>query len=166
MLDRQKGEVFFDIGVTYQPVNDSEKLVGLWRLPALEASYGAGGYLAGSLHTINTLSHYGALQAEMSGERALRMHISFRSSYLLTHEATRRRHNSRDLFKDKEVFFLTDRFFQDFERIEEIFKEREAKRSYGIRDEFRVGGAALENIAAGIDNSVKYSSKYSLLKIN
>lgn len=68
MLDRKQEEAYFDIGVTYQPVDKNEKLVGLWRLECLKESFGAGGYLQGNLPTINTLGNYGTLQAEMESK--------------------------------------------------------------------------------------------------
>jgi hypothetical protein len=76
MLDRDNGELLCDIGVTHHPEH-SEPLVGLWRLDCLEASFGAGGYNRGNLHTLNTLNRYGGLQAEMGKTRAERTHIAF-----------------------------------------------------------------------------------------
>ena len=60
----KQGQLLCDAGITIQPDNPEEELVGLWRLDSLEASYGAGGYLTGQIHTLNTLSMYGGLQAE------------------------------------------------------------------------------------------------------
>ncbi|KAI6137546.1 hypothetical protein BKA82DRAFT_4023816 [Pisolithus tinctorius] len=45
MVDRANGELLVDLGISIHPTCD-EKLVGLWRLDALEASFGAGGYLS------------------------------------------------------------------------------------------------------------------------
>jgi hypothetical protein len=154
MLDRKQGEAYFDIGVTYQPLDENEKLVGLWRLESLEESFGAGGYLQGNLHTINTLGKYGALQAEMGRARAEQTHICFRSSYLLTYEATRRKHNSRDLFKDKEVYLLEKKYLNQMNRIQDIFQKHAPKKSYGVRDEFRVGGATFDEISRSIESLV------------
>ncbi|KAG2740171.1 hypothetical protein P692DRAFT_20822765 [Suillus brevipes Sb2] len=70
---------------------DSQR--GLWRLDALEASFGAGGYNRGQLHHHNTLSRYGALQAEMQRERSQQTHIGFRSAYNLYYEAVRTTNN-------------------------------------------------------------------------
>ncbi|KAI5990547.1 hypothetical protein F5J12DRAFT_786485 [Pisolithus orientalis] len=49
MVDRANGELLVDLGISIHPTCD-EKLVGLWRLDALEASFGAGGYLRGNAH--------------------------------------------------------------------------------------------------------------------
>ncbi|KAI6137968.1 hypothetical protein BKA82DRAFT_4022130 [Pisolithus tinctorius] len=43
MVDRANGELLVDLGISIHPACD-KKLVGLWRLDALEASFGAGGY--------------------------------------------------------------------------------------------------------------------------
>jgi hypothetical protein len=147
------GELFCDVGVTYHP-NDDQPLVGLWRLDSLEASFGACGYLRGDIHHLNTLSLYGGLQAEMSKSRCSRTHIVFRSSYNLAYEVTRQTNNARDLFKEKEVYKLDDNFLWDSEGILKIYKDTAPKKSYGVRDEFRVGYAALQAIADGMDKEV------------
>lgn len=153
MSDRQLGELFCDIGITYHP-EDVRPLVGLWKLDALEASFGAGGYLKGNLHNINTLSHYGGLQAEMGSQRFKRTHITFRSSYNLAYEVTRRSSNMRDLFKEKEVHRLDDKFMSDKDQIISVYRGKASQTSYGVRDEFRVGYAALTDLAEGIDELV------------
>ena len=104
MTNRKEGELICNVGVTVQPSDDEEPLVGLWRLDSLEASYGAGGYLSGNIHTINTLSMYRGLQAESPASRRRRTHISFRSSYNLAYEAIRQHDNSHSLFEEKDVY--------------------------------------------------------------
>ena len=69
MADRSHGELHVDIAFSFTPRHD-DHLVGLWRLDVLEASFGAGGYTMGSLHTIASLSRYGAIQAPMTRERS------------------------------------------------------------------------------------------------
>jgi hypothetical protein len=156
MSNRQLGELFCDIGITYHP-NDlgGQRLVGLWRLDSLEASFGAGGYLRGNIHNLNTLSLYGGLQAEMARSRCNRTHIVFRSSYNLAYEATRQTNNSRDLFKEKEVYKIDDNFVSDSQGVLAIYKDTAPRKSYGVRDEFRVGYAALQKIADGVDELVR-----------
>jgi hypothetical protein len=118
MSNRHCRELFCDVGVTYHPSDDdNQRLVGLWRLDSLEASFGAGGYLRGNIHHLNTLSLYGGLQAEMAQSRCSRTHIVFRSSYNLAYEATRQANNARDLFKEKEVYKMDDNFLSDSEGI-------------------------------------------------
>jgi hypothetical protein len=153
MSDRDFGELFCDVGVTYHP-EDSQPLVGLWKLDALESSFGAGGYLKGNLHNHNTLSCYGGLQAEMSNERFKRTHIVFRSSYNLAYEATRRDDNLRNVFKEKEVGMLHDNFFEDKDKVLSIFRGNASQTSYGVRDEFRVGYSTIVELAEGMDELV------------
>jgi hypothetical protein len=156
MSNRPWGELFCDVGVTYHSSDDdNQRLVGLWRLDSLEASFGAGGYLRGNIHHLNTLSLYGGLQAEMAQSRCSRTHIVFRSSYNLAYEATRQANNARDLFKEKEVYKMDDKFLSDSEGILTIYKDAAPKKSYGVRDEFRVGYAALQAIADGVDELVE-----------
>lgn len=102
MMNRENGELICDVGVTIHPVH-SVPLVGLWRLDYLEASYGAGGYYQGNLHTINTLANYGGLQAAMPNNRSMRNHIIYQQSYNTSYEATRTHNNSRTLFNEVQV---------------------------------------------------------------
>src|ERR1700722_5367905 len=116
MMDRQNGELYSDIGISYHPVS-SKPLVGLWRLDSLEASYGLAGYAMGEIHHLNTLDGYGALQAEMSTSRSPRNHIVFRSSYNLVYEGTRCLDNKRDLLKEKEAYSLDRSYLWQLEQV-------------------------------------------------
>lgn len=156
MFNRQHGELFLDIGITYTPAYRTP-VIGLWKLESLEASYGAGGYGRGTRHTINTMGQYGGLQAEMPEHRKGRTHIVFRQSYNLTYEAVRRNDNSRDLFVAKDVYSLESRYLEHREKILKIYREKVPKKTYGVRDEFRVGGAALADIARDLDVHVSLS---------
>ncbi|KAG1743531.1 hypothetical protein EDD22DRAFT_851488 [Suillus occidentalis] len=81
--DGQRGHV----GVSFTPHSPDIPVVGVWRLDALEASFSTGGYKRGEMHHHNTLSRYGALQAEMQQERCQQTHIAFRSTYNLDYES-------------------------------------------------------------------------------
>jgi len=151
MMDRRKGELVCDVGITHHPQH-SEPLVGLWRLDCLEASFGAAGYLKGDIHHLNTLAMYGGLQAEMSKERCMRTQVVKRISYNLAYEATRRMDNSRDLFSDKAVYDMV--FEDDAKEVLEIYKVKAPKKSYGLREEFRVGGGALQHMMECVDTMV------------
>jgi hypothetical protein len=156
MSNREYGELFCDIGITYHPKRyDHQPLVGLWRLDSLEASFGAGGYLRGDIHNINTLSLYGGLQAEMGKDRCSRTHIVFRSSYNLAYEAIRQNNNARDFFKEKEVYKMDKSFLSDSKHILSIYKDTAPEKSYGVRDEFRVGYSALQEVLDGVDELVR-----------
>ena len=158
MSNRRQGELFCDIGITYH-AHDDEPLVGLWKLNCLEASFGAGGYLKGNIHNLNTLSLYGGLQSEMASERSKRTHILFRSSYNLAYEATRRNTNMRDLFKEKEVYTMDENFLSEANQVLSIFRDNASKTAYGVRDEFRVGYAAFDLIADEMDELVSLSKR-------
>jgi hypothetical protein len=149
------GQVLCDVGITIQPDHPKEELVGLWRLDCLEASYGAGGYLTGQIHTLNTLSMYGGLQAESPSWRSKEMHIRFRSSYNLAYEATRQHDNSRNLFEEKEVFNRGPWFQHELKSIKDIYEEKASEQSYGVRDEFRISGQAVNELIKCVDDSVR-----------
>ena len=153
MKDRKQGELFCDVGVTIQPIGD-EPLVGLWRLDCLDASFGAGGYNVGNMHTLNTLSMFGGLQAESPRSRQRRTHIAFRSSYNLAYEVTRKHDNRRSLFNEKEVYSRDNQFISDVANVQTIYGEKAIGNSYGVRDEYRVGGAALCDIIDCISEAV------------
>jgi hypothetical protein len=154
MKNRQKGELICDVGITIQPVGE-DPLVGLWRLDCLDASFGAGGYKFGNLHTLNALSMFGGLQAESPRSRRLQTHVAFRSAYNLAYEVTRKHDNSRSLFDEKLVFGRDPQFHAEMQAVQTIYSQKALKNSYGVRDEFRVGGMALEHILDCISDAVR-----------
>jgi len=151
----KNGQVLCDAGITIQPNHSEEELVGLWRLDCLEASYGAGGYLMGQIHTLNTLSMYGGLQAESPRWRSKQTHIRFRSSYNLAYEATRQHDNSRNLFEEKEVFNRGPWFQHQLNSVKEIYEDKASEQSYGVRDEFRISGKAIDELVKCVDDCVR-----------
>lgn len=154
MNNRENGELICDVGVTIHPHNSKEPLVGLWRLDCLEASYGAAGFLSGQLHTLNTLSMFGGLQATSPASRRNLSHILFRISYNLAYEAIRQQDNSRDMLKEKEVYNRTPTFQYEMNWVRTVYNTKATGQSYGVRDEFRIGGAALDILMDCIDESV------------
>ncbi|KAG2046010.1 hypothetical protein BDR06DRAFT_1039924, partial [Suillus hirtellus] len=58
MMNHRNGELLVDVGISFTPRSPEVPVVGVWRLDALEASYGAGGYKRGEIHHQNTLSRY------------------------------------------------------------------------------------------------------------
>jgi hypothetical protein len=151
----KQGQLLCDAGITIQPDNPEEELVGLWRLDSLEASYGAGGYLTGQIHTLNTLSMYGGLQAESPSWRSKETHIRFRSSYNLAYEATRQHDNSRNLFQEKDVFNRGPSFQHQLNSVKEIYDDKACLQSYGVRDEFRISGLAINELMNCVHDSVR-----------
>jgi hypothetical protein len=154
MKNREKGELMCDVGITIQPV-EGDPLVGLWRLDCLDASFGAGGYKSGNMHTLNTLSMFGGLQAESPPSKRSRTHIGFRSTYNLAYEVTRKQDNSRSLFNEKSVYGRDPQFHAEMKVVQSIYSQKAVHNSYGVRDEFRVGGMALEHIVDCISDAVR-----------
>jgi hypothetical protein len=153
MNGREHGELFIDVGASYNP-EEERPLVGLWRLDSLEASHGAAGFTSGNIHHINTLNLCGGLQAEMAKNRSLRNHIVFRSSYNLAYEVTRRVNNKRDLFKEKSVYELDLDFLWDIDRAIKLYENDAGEKSFGVRDEFRIGGQAWDMFCETAHESV------------
>ncbi|KZT17217.1 hypothetical protein NEOLEDRAFT_1081904, partial [Neolentinus lepideus HHB14362 ss-1] len=152
MHDETLGQLFIDIGVTLHP--KKEGLVGLWSLESLEASFGASGYLSGTVHHINTLSKYGALQAEQPSSRMERTGVVFRSAYNQQYELLRRHDNSRVLFQDKEMYHRSRQYVKDKSQVLSLLRGRAARKSYGVREEFRVSGQAVVKAAEAIDQQI------------
>ncbi|KAF8057192.1 hypothetical protein FPV67DRAFT_1430596 [Lyophyllum atratum] len=154
MEDLDHGELICDVGFTIN-ARHPEPLVGLWRLDCLEASYGAAGYHMGNMHRINTLSHYGAMQAETTRERAQRSHVMFRSSYNLAYEVVRSTDNSRNLFLEKDVYNLEKSFLSDSKSVCDLYDGRPKKLNYGVRDEFRISGVALKELDTYVEEMTR-----------
>ncbi|KAF8074202.1 hypothetical protein FPV67DRAFT_1410099 [Lyophyllum atratum] len=154
MEDREHGELICDVGFTIN-ARHPEPLVGLWRLDCLEASYGAAGYLRGNIHRINTLSHYGAMQAETPRDRAESTHVMFRSSYNQAYEVVRSTDNTRNLFLEKDVYNLEKSFLSDSKSVCDLYDGRPKKLHYGVRDEFRISGLALKELDTYVDEMTR-----------
>jgi hypothetical protein len=146
MMNQANGQLVVDVGISVNPRRDGEAVVGLWRLDALEASFGAGGFNQGNTHHTNTLGRYGALQADMSAERMRRTHILFRSAYPLQYEATRKKDNQPYFSEDGDAYQLNERWIGACDDREKIYKGKAQERSYGVRDEYRVGGLAVKEL--------------------
>ena len=141
MTDREVGELVVDLGITFHP-QSSEPLVGLWRLDQLEASFGASGFTRGNLHHTCTLGRYGGIQAEMVQERARRSQICFRSAYNLAYEAVRPNDNCPMFVMDKDAYSCSPEFMEECNLAIEMYEGKAKKRSYGVRDEYRLSGFA------------------------
>lgn len=164
MTDRKNGELFCDIGITTQP-DGPTPLVGLYRMDCLEASFGVAGFKRGISHTLNTLSMFGGLQAESPSGRSRRTHVAFRSSYNLAYETTRQNDNKRNLFEEKEVFSRSPQFHSEMKSVKTIYRKKARNNSYGVRDEFRVGGEALDHISECIHEAVRFQVFYTIYYI-
>jgi hypothetical protein len=144
MMDPTHGQLVADVGISINLSRTSEPLVGLWRLDALDASFGAGGFNKGQVHNVNTLGRYGGIQAEMEAERMRRTHVIFRSSYGLQYEVTRRKDNQPFFAEDGDAYQLNQRWNEACEARECVYGGKAQDRSYGVRDEYRVSGLAVK----------------------
>ncbi|KDQ06091.1 hypothetical protein BOTBODRAFT_39836 [Botryobasidium botryosum FD-172 SS1] len=140
MLDREHGELLVDIGITISPGVGTTPAVGLWRLPHLEASYGAGGFRSGTVHHANTMLGYGGLQARMALERAQRSHVHARKSYCLAYEATRNVTNVPIYPKDGDAYAGNSTYLQISDALLKQLSGTATRSRLGVRDEYTVGG--------------------------
>jgi hypothetical protein len=156
MMNRNHGELLVDVGVSFTPRTSDVPVVGLWRLDALEASFGAGGYNRGQLHHHNTLSRYGALQAEMQRERSQQTHVGFRSAYNLYYEAVRTTNNQVSFALDSDAYRASSNYMTECFNIERVLTGSKDK-TYGVRDEYRTSGQAariiLDNVISKVRNA-------------
>ncbi|KAJ8584007.1 hypothetical protein M405DRAFT_747726 [Rhizopogon salebrosus TDB-379] len=142
MMDRTHGELYLDVGVSFNP---TDNCVGLWRLDALKASFKAGGFRKGVTHHTCALGRYGGIQAEMLLEPARPSQICFRSAYQLCYEAIRPNNNEPNFVPDKEAYRLSEKYLKECGSTHQIYSQHPPQRSYGCRDEYRMSGqAALE----------------------
>ncbi|KAG1842328.1 hypothetical protein F4604DRAFT_1938881 [Suillus subluteus] len=142
MMDRNNGELYLDVGISFNPTG---QFVGLWRLDALKASFQKGGFKKGAVHHTNTLGRYGGIQAEMLLAHARPSQICFRSAYQLCYEAIRPNNNQPKLISDRDAYHLTEAYLKECGWMHEIYSGGPSRRAYGCRDEYRMSGqAALE----------------------
>lgn len=142
MMDRNHGELYLDVGVSFNPTG---QFVGLWRLDALKASFKKGGFRKGTTHHTSTLGRYGGIQAEMRQAHSRSSQICFRSAYQLCYEAIRPNNNEPKFVSDRDAYNLTEDYLKECKWTQEIYSAGPSRRAYGCRDEYRMSGqAALE----------------------
>ncbi|KAG1785186.1 uncharacterized protein HD556DRAFT_1250275 [Suillus plorans] len=139
MMDRNHGELYLDIGISFNPTG---QFVGLWRLDALQVSFQKGGFRKGITHHTNTLGRYGGIQAEMLLANARPNQICFRSAYQLCYEAIRPNNNQPKSISDRDGYHLTDGYLKECQWMHEIYSGGASQRAYGCRDEYRMSGQA------------------------
>ncbi|KAG2029292.1 hypothetical protein BDR03DRAFT_840144, partial [Suillus americanus] len=154
MMNRTHGELLVDVGVSFTPRSPEIPVVGVWRLDALEASFGAGGYKRGEMHHHNTLSRYGALQAEMQQERSQQTHIAFRSTYNLYYESIRTNSNQVNFASDSDAYKLSPSYMAECTEISKVVEGCKEK-TYGVRDEYRVSGHAARIILENVEDRAR-----------
>ncbi|KAG1832549.1 hypothetical protein DFJ58DRAFT_736334 [Suillus subalutaceus] len=133
MMNRRHGELLVDVGISFTPHSPDVPVVGVWRLDALEKR--------GEIHHHNTLSRYGAMQAEMQQERSQQTHIAFRSTYNLYYESIRTNNNQANFASDSDAYKLSPSYMAECFEIAKVVDGCKDK-TYGVRDEYRVSGHA------------------------
>jgi hypothetical protein len=135
MLNRQHGELYLDIGMSYHP-NSPEPLTGLWRIPSLQKSFERMGSRLPTVHHLGTLASYGGLKAEMTVKSKKNFHIISRLSYCLAFETVRTPGTEEYLCSDKDIIGRTQKFLTAVQNWSELFLSAKSQ-SYGVRDEMR-----------------------------
>ncbi|KAJ7148192.1 hypothetical protein C8R43DRAFT_952798 [Mycena crocata] len=162
MLNRERGELFLDFGLTFHPYQHTG-LVGLWNLADLETSFGAAGYNLGTLHRLSNLDQYGGLMAEMNKPHSQQSHVAFQTAYSLCYQVVRQRTNTVNFFQLQDVYECGEAFRKEVFRMSSIFKEvtEDVETSYGVRREFRIGGGAMLDSIQAIDGMARYIAESS-----
>ncbi|KAG2136150.1 hypothetical protein BD769DRAFT_1385286 [Suillus cothurnatus] len=140
-MDRRHGELLVDVGISFTSHSADVPVVGLWRLDALEAFFGAGGYNQGQLHHHNTLSRYGALQAEMQRERSQQTHMAFWNAYNLYYEAVRTTNNKVSFTTDSDTYKTSLNYMMECFNLKQVLTGSKNK-IYDVQDEYRTSGKA------------------------
>jgi hypothetical protein len=144
MLDRSKGELYLDLGLSFHTRQDIP-VVGLWRLDKLHNSYGLMGTKKGDVHHFSTLGHYGGQKAALKKERQQAVHLISRISYNLAFEIVRNPGPAEYICSNIEAVKLSDRFTKACQSWLNLFNEG-MQRSYGVRDEVRGTAAAIQDL--------------------
>ncbi|KAG2057203.1 hypothetical protein BDR06DRAFT_969416 [Suillus hirtellus] len=142
MMDRNHGELYLDVGVSFNPTG---QFVGLWRLDALKASFEKGGFRKGTTHHTSTLGHYGGIQAEMRQAHSRSSQICFRSAYQLCYKTIRPNNNEPKFVSNRDAYNLTKGYLKECKWTQEIYSAGPSLHAYGCHDEYQISGqAALE----------------------
>jgi len=107
------------------------------------------------MHHHNTLSQYGAIQAEMQQERAHQIHAAFRSTYNLYDEAVQTTSNEVSFAADSNAYKVSPSYMEECSEITKILTGCKRK-TYRVQDKYRVSGKAatiiLDEITLKVSN--------------
>ncbi|KDR65181.1 hypothetical protein GALMADRAFT_148904 [Galerina marginata CBS 339.88] len=164
MLDRKNGELYLDLGVSFHPRWD-EPVVGLWKLPKLQASYELMDMKAGTVHHFNTFGAYGGLKSESKLKRRQVTHLISRLSYCLAFEMVRNPGAEEYLCSDKDIAECGQKFIAACRRWTDLFELGE-HRSFGVRDELRgIGCTILDLLDISLNKATAYLSSGPIIWI-
>ena len=138
MLDRENGELYLDLGVSFHPINTPEPMVGLWRLEGLRSSYALMGKSSRNSkeYHYNTMRDYGGVKAETSAYIAHHTHIVKRISYNLFFESVRQPRQQAYIASLDNAIRCNQKYLDGCTHWIKAF-EAGTKHSYGVRDELR-----------------------------
>jgi hypothetical protein len=144
MLDRSKGELYLDLGLSFHSKSNIP-LLGLWQLDKLHDSYGLMGTKKGVVHHFSTLGSYGGRKAAMKKERQQVSHLISRISYNLAFELVRNPGTEDYISSNMEAVKHSNKFIAGCHSWLHLF-QKGMQRSYGVRDEIRGTAPAIQDL--------------------
>jgi hypothetical protein len=154
-LQRKNGQLFLDVGISFHAITtENTKLVGLWRLDAVNASYQAAGMNKGVTHHSNTMAAVGGRQSEAEVFRMRSTQLNFRSTYNLVFESIRKPGADSYFCDDDEAYDCSPAFLECCDRYMKIFQGAKGK-SYGVREELRGSGPAMLTVLENARDKVQ-----------
>lgn len=146
MMDRDKGELVLDMGVSYHAEHPGEgPLVGLWRLSMIKETYNRMGFRKPLRHHTNTLNTLGGMQAKARMSTRNSQHILSRLSYNLAYQVIRAPGTTEYLTSVENAIQGNSKFVDACQRWEMLFS-RASLKGYGVRDETRGSAKAIFNM--------------------
>jgi len=147
MMDRKKGELYLDLGVSFHPINTSAPMVGLWRLSSLRSSYSLMGHSKKNCKEFhhNTMQEYGGMKAHTSDRTREHTHISKRISYNLHFEAVRLPGQQDYISTLGDAIRCNQKYMEGCQRWVKVLEEGE-DHSYGVRDELRASAHVVNEL--------------------
>jgi hypothetical protein len=157
MQDREKGELYADVAVSYSAPVEAEDdglgpIVGMWYISDVLDSFFKGGMTTDSKnHYYATMQEVGGVQAEMALNRARTVHLCFRQAYHQSFEMVRSGHQRRlNFVYEKDALACNKNFVKGCTDLRLLYSGGK-EQSFGVRDEIRGSGVAVKDI---IDNSL------------
>lgn len=144
MLDRSKGELYLDLGLSFHATEDIP-LVGLWHLETLHDSYEYMGMKKGTVHHFSAFGDYGGRKASLEKDRQQAVHIISQISYNLAFELVWSPGKEDYICSNIEAIKHSDHFKDSCQHWLNLFKEG-MKKPYGVHDEVRGTASAIQDM--------------------
>jgi hypothetical protein len=144
MEESRNGELIIDVGFGFHP-SQEKPLVGFWKADVLRLGFDFAGYNQQTSHRVCTIPAIGAINAELSKRRRLRVHIAYRQSYNLVYEVIRGRltRERTGYFSAESAYHQKGDYVKNIRDMRDAF-DRNCGRSFGVRDEYRCRVTALQ----------------------